>query len=311
LLLAWYDTVGRACSAMPAIGEFISPSGVQVWLAAAVTKYQGRVLQRSVCEPAGQELFGYHDPLSEQPLDERMWDGFWLTVRAALGSRCDLGLFRFVHERYAGTQLRERAGDASPVLTFDGANRLDDMLARCSSNHRGDVRRRLRRLAERGALRLRVFGAGEVDEAILDFQSAFRPEWRTRPASASARPGFEAFCERVVLEGLRVGFAHYCALSLDAQPIAWHLGLRDSGRLYWWMPVHRPEWDAYSPGKVLLALLIEQLAREGYRELHFQTGRQPYKLSWRPAEPPLSAVRWHAPGVKGRLLAGYDAVSAR
>jgi CelD/BcsL family acetyltransferase involved in cellulose biosynthesis len=311
VLRAWYDTVGEACGSEPAIGELVAPSGIRVWLAAAITPYRGRLVHRAICEPAGQELFGYHDPLADAPLGAREWDGFWKAVRASLRERCDVGLFRFVHDACAGRALREPAGDASPVLALRDMTSLDDVLARCSPNHRGDVRRRLRRMSEQGAVDLRVFGAADAGAALADFTTGLLPAWQARHAPAAARPGFAAFGERIVTDGLRQHYGHYSVLSLDGTPVAWHLGLCDAGRLYWWMPVHDAAWEPYSPGKVLLALLIDRLVRDGWRELHFQTGRQPYKLAWRPDEPPLSAIRWHAPSFKGRLLAGYDLARAR
>jgi hypothetical protein len=48
----------------------------------------------------------------------------------------------------------------------------------------------------------------------------------------------------------------YTALWVAGKPIAWHLGLIDGGALYWWIPTDDPVWKNFSPGKVLLAMLI-------------------------------------------------------
>ena len=71
-------------------------------------------------------------------------------------------------------------------------------------------------------------------------------------------------------------------------------------------PAHDVEWQAFSPGKVLLARLIEQAIEHRVDAVHFLTGAQRYKLDWKPEVRNLSAVRWHAPSAKGAALAWYD-----
>lgn len=308
LLRAWYETVARAESHEPRVLRW-SRDGLEVWLAAAVVTYQGRWARRRVLEPAGQALFGYHAPLVAGQSARIDWDAFWGDVRTA-SVATDAALFRFVPSGLAGRRLAAPAGEESPVLALDGVDSLDALLARCSPNHRGDVRRRLRRAAEQGALSLHVFGPGAADAALREFDTGFWPAWgaasEARGWGLHRRPGFAAYVRRVAAEGIPGGWAQLSVLALDRVSVAWHLGLADDRRLYWWMPAHDPAQDALAPGKILLALLVGRLIDDGWRALHFQTGAQAYKRAWQPSLPPLAAVRWHAPSVKGRLLAAHD-----
>ncbi len=309
VLRAWYDTVARAQRHEPVMIRYTAPAGARVYLAASVVPYEGRWAGRRVLEPAGQDLFGSHDPLVDGDAEAVDWDAFWDAVRDAAAG-VDQALFRFVHPRMSGRARAEPAGDESPVLSFEGVPSLDAMLARCSANHRGDVRRRIRRAQERGALELQVFETTGAAQAMGEFDARFWPVWSAASAQHGwrlhTRPGFAAFCQRVVREGVAGGWAHFAVLRIADTPVAWHLGLADAGRVYWWLPVHDPAHDALAPGKLLLALLVARLIDDRWRELHFQTGAQAYKLAWQPTWPPLMAVRWHAPSARGRVLALHD-----
>jgi CelD/BcsL family acetyltransferase involved in cellulose biosynthesis len=312
LVRAWADTCGRAAGIEPLIGFARANTGQQVLLPWVISRTSGTVVVRRTLEPVGQDLFGYHDPLPDGPASTIDWPTFWPSARIAVSNLCDQALFRFVHAEFAGPDAASTGGD-SPVLRLDQFTSFDALLASCSANHRGDVRRRRRRLAERGVVSLWIPGPEEADEALGDWRShareAYRDVWvRRAQRNTLVRAGFDEFAARVIADGLRGGWAHYAALRVDGAPIAWHLGLADRGRLYWWIPTHRKEWEPYAPGKVLLAAVIEELHRAKWREIHFMTGAQAYKLAWRPVPADLRVIRWHAPGPRGTILSLYDAV---
>lgn len=306
VLRAWYDTVARAERHEPVLVRWRSPAG-EVHLAAVVARYRGRRSVRHVLEPAGQDLFADHAPLVTMP-GEIDWDAFWAAVRRAATRGTDAALFRFVPRGMSGSRFAKPPGDESPVLALEGASSFDALLDRCSANHRGDIRRRLRRAGERGGAALVVFDREE--QAAAEFDERFWPLYRRVSAAhgwtLADRPGVRAWCERAVRGGVAEHWAHFSALQVGGVSVAWHLGLADSRRLYWWLPVYDPAHRELGPGKLLLALLIRRLVDERWRALHFQTGCQPYKLAWRPSCPPLATVRWHAPTARGRLLAAYD-----
>jgi CelD/BcsL family acetyltransferase involved in cellulose biosynthesis len=312
LVRAWADTCGSSARVEPMMGLATSHGGDDVVLPWIVTGQRGSVASRRRLESAGEDLFGYHDPLIAAPPGAIDWASFWREVRSSSSTSCDQALFRFVHAEFA-PDAAPRTSDDSPILALDRRGGFPALLADCSANHRGDVRRRLRRLAERGDAALWMAGPADADEALAEWRSSARAAYgdvwnRRRKRNSVYRDGFDAFAERVVSDGVRDGWGHFAALKVDGQAIAWHLGLADRGRLHWWIPIHRSEWEAFSPGKVLLALLVERLCGDGWRELHFMTGGQPYKLAWRPALADLRVLRWHARGLRGAVFALYDTV---
>jgi len=310
---AWAETAGAAAGAEPRLLLATHTSGARALLPAVVAPHRGRLVTRRILEPAGQSLFGYAGPLvaNGTSLATADWTDFWERVRQETSADCDQALLRAIAPSRAAGRFCEPAGDASPVLDLSDLSTLEELLARCSANHRGDVRRRRRRLEEQGDVELWTAGEHDAAAALADFHARFVPAyeavWSGHPdGSLLERPGVLAFLVRLLRDGLAGGFVHYAALRVSGVPVAWHLGLRQSGELHWWFPAYAPAWERFSPGKVLLAELLDDGLRRGLRRVHFLTGEQDYKLRWQPRSLRLAVLRWPAPTLRGRLLALYD-----
>ncbi len=310
---AWAETCGASAHAEPLIGMARGPSGTQVLLPWAVYRVQGRIAARRQLGYAGDDLFGYHDPLEEKGgVDAVDWSDLWRSARDAAADTHDQAIFRSVDARVAPEEGGP-CGDESSVLRLDRGMSFDQLLEGCSSGHRKDVRRLRRRLAERGEVSLWIATPQDGDEALADWQKvgapAYRDVWaRSGRRNTTLRRGLDELLARLLTQGLAEGWGHYAALRVNGESIAWHIGFADRRRLYYWIPAYRFDWRSFSPGNVLLAALIERLIAEGWRELHFLTGEHAYKLSWHPDRCNLRAVRWHAPGLRGAIFSWYDAL---
>lgn len=314
VIRSWVETCGEAIGAQPCFGIARHSDGHRLLLTWVIVTYVGRLGRRRVLEPAGQSFFGYHSPLVVSGNID--WSEFWRAVRHELRGVCDQALFRFLNADQAQGAMSENCTDRNPVLDLTGLADLAALLESRSANHRGDVRRRLRRMVERGEISLWIPGEAEVDVAQTDFLERFLPAydeiWRQRPAgNMFARAGVKEFAERALTEGLTAGWAHYSVLNVGDEPVAWHLGLMDNRQLYWWIPTHAQSWSDWSPGKVLLTKLIEQGIADGWTHLHFQTGGHDYKLAWANADANLRTIRWQSPTLKGKVLSLYDRLHDR
>jgi CelD/BcsL family acetyltransferase involved in cellulose biosynthesis len=311
----WVETRGARLAAQAHFGIATSSSGAQLLLPWIIVKHRGRLMVRRTLEAAGRELFGYHTPLlaGAEPASID-WAHFWESARASVGSGCDRALFRLIEPEFAmGSDLR-KPSEESPVLSLDGCADLDAVLGRCSSSHRVDVKRQLRRAGEKGELTLWVAGRDEWAAAARSLRHelwpAYRAVWDGRTGvSALFSEGVDEFLDRVASVGVQEGWAHYSVLRVGETPVAWHLGLFDEGRLYYWLPTHDVAWSNHSPGKLLLAELIARGCRDGWREIHFLTGNHDYKQAWNPTPLSLTAVAWLAPTLRGQMMAWYDALS--
>jgi len=310
---AWVDSCGATLDMEPYVGIATSTDGAEALLTWIIVRHQGRVLTRRTLEPVGRELFGYHTPLlaggDPSAID---WDQFWTMARASVGRACDHALFRFVEPEFASGSGFKKPSEASPVLSIDGCANLNTVLARCASSHRVDVKRQMRRASEQGELTLWIPGADEAKAALESFRHemwpAYRVHWQSGPTqSALLNEGVDDFLERVIVEGLSRGWAHYSVLKIGGTSVAWHLGLVDANRLYYWVPTHHPQWSVYSPGKLLLAELIAHGCRHGWKQIDLLTGNHNYKRAWNPTQRALSAVAWTAPTMRGRAIGWYDA----
>jgi len=183
---------------------------------------------------------------------------------------------------------------------------------RCSSSHRVDVKRQLRRAREHGDVTLWSAGPSESAAALDSFRRelwpAYRAVWENRSAKSTlVEPAVESFLELAASVGVQEGWTHYSVLRVGRTPVAWHLGFVDRGRLYYWVPTHDMSWANYSPGKLLLAELAALGCRLRWREIHFLTGNHAYKSAWNPTPRSMTAVAWTARTARGRLMAWYDA----
>lgn len=313
LVRAWADTCGRTLNAEPMFGLARSTAGVQLLLPWVVVRYAGRLAVRRALEPVGGDIFGYHNPLLAGAAPDAVdWAGFWRAVRADVNSACDQALFRLLQPAYAPDIEGRLDSEDSPVLDLRGRPDLGSVLSACSSSHRIDVKRQLRRLGQRGDVSLWIAGGGEVADALAAVRLGLLPAYRALWSGRDRRntllgPGLDAFLEAIVSRGLPAGWTHVSVLRVGETPIAWHAGFADRGRLYWWLPTHDLTWSNHSPGKVLLALLIDAVCRAGWTEVHMLAGHHDYKTAWRPSPQPLAAIGWAAPTIRGRLMAWYDA----
>lgn len=310
LVRAWSETVGAAVGARPMIGLANDQCGTTVLLPWVIESGRGRLLTRRRLVPAGAGVFGYGRPLvaSSQEPD---WRSFWPALTKDVSREADLIEVPLLETPLAAGAWSMAPGDPSPIVDLTAARSLDDVLARCSPNHRTDIRRRFRRLGEAGVVEFTLVAPDRrhaaVDALKRDVLPAYEQQWPVSTGAALlAWPAMREFLVRVIADGLPQGWAQFAVLSLDGRPLAWHLGFVEARDWYWWMPTYDPAQAQFSPGKVLLARLIEAAVTARVERLHLQAGAQPYKMAWRPVLPELVTVRAYGTSVRGRLLQGYD-----
>jgi len=313
LVRRWAETVGLVCGAQPHFGLATASSGAQLLLPWIVVRQAGRFVVRRTLESVGRELFGYHTPLLAGAAPSEIdWEHFWQEAQASAGSACDQALFRLIEPEFSAGPEMLRVSEECPVLPLEHCADLDAVLARCSSSHRVDVKRQLRRARERGEVTLWTAGRAESAAALDSFHRelwpAYRKVWENRSEKSTlVGPPVEAFLELAASAGVQEGWTHYSVLRIGDTAVAWHLGFMDAGRLYYWVPTHDVSWSNYSPGKLMLAELAALGCRSGWREIHLLTGHHAYKSAWNPAPRSMTAVAWTARSARGRLMAWYDA----
>ncbi|MHC4993432.1 MAG: GNAT family N-acetyltransferase [Planctomycetota bacterium] len=309
---AWYDT-HRGFEDIGA--RFLiatHPEGGHVFLPMAITRQGWKHGWLRVLAPVGANEFDYHDPIAERPLSPQGWVGFWEAleeevhatmpdVDLLVAPRLHQGAVGVTRARDAGSGGEADAADGprfdhtglAPWINLAGLADLDGLLKRLPSQHRQDVRRQRRRLGEIGEVRLRVFGPDE-EAAALDILPRFTEAHEARWPNAFRAAGFY---ENLIRHGLRDGSLHVSELLCGPRAIGWHLGFQHRDRFYYYLPAFDLSMRKHSPGKVHLALLLEQAIERGLHVFDMLVGAESYKRRWASGQAQLFGFRSVTPSV--------------
>jgi CelD/BcsL family acetyltransferase involved in cellulose biosynthesis len=197
-------------------------------------------------------------------------------ILAEDGQSSDLLLAeRMPMDRFSGLLPgRVMQEEANPRLPIDGAS-WDEFLASCSSNLRGQIRRKRRKLEREHGSRFRL--ADDREHLNEDFDSLLRlhsARWGESQAFSGRRSAFHRdFAARAFERGwLRLWF-----LEVDGRAVAAWYGLR-FGNVEWYYQSGRdPEWDRWSVGLVLLTRTMQAAFDDGMWTYAFLRGDEEYK----------------------------------
>lgn len=145
------------------------------------------------------------------------------------------------------------------------------------------IRRRERRLSEKGALRFEV-ERPTADTAQEAFAHAARVEmqgWKAGTKFAMEKdPEQMAFFREYAPRAARAGRLHLSFLSLDGTPIAMSFGEVFDGTYYAYKTGFDDRFRAQAPGILLQYKLIGALAADGVTRLDFQGQMDGFKSTW-------------------------------
>lgn len=303
----WFETRGRDFRLSPALlcvrradgARAIFPFGIGP--ARLLNGFRRRAVG------AGEPNFDYQDPAVVWSSTGEDWPSLWtaLSVELRCQRRFELVGFVRLSASIAPPEAQPDPAIASPIIPLRRWPTAEAFLETRSGNLRVDVRRRARRLSERGREEVVVFGPGETEAAraeLARLRAAYAREWAGAPAAAEfGSAALRRFYERMIEDLLPAGWLHFSALRLDGRSIAWVFGFLYRGIYHYYKPVFDPDFRDFSPGKLLCWRLIEMGFREGWREFDFGAGVEPYKLQWTDERTELRQVWWPANTWRGRL----------
>jgi CelD/BcsL family acetyltransferase involved in cellulose biosynthesis len=188
----------------------------------------------------------------------------------------------------------------SPWLTLGG----QPVEERASAKFRANLRRRLRRLGELGAVSVRRAAEGPEARAMLaQFLELEAAGWKgARGTAIAADERTRAFYERLVEVAAARGWLALRALELDGRPVAMHLGLVYRGTYYLPKPAYDEALGACSPGQLLFREVVGECEARGLGALDLLGPDMPWKRDWEPHHRPHDWVYVYRPGLAGRTL---------
>lgn len=142
-----------------------------------------------------------------------------------------------------------------------------------------DSRRNLRRLSEFGKVEFEIASTPEDRKRFLAAMMAqkSRRYIQTRGLDSFERPGYRDFFKESTQNFAERGMLHLSALTLDGKELAVHWGYVVGRRFYYLMPSYDFEWHRYSPGRLLLHMLLEWATKNDLAVFDQGIGDEEYK----------------------------------
>ena len=198
-----------------------------------------------------------------------------------------------------GRAVAERLLQRAPLLEVSGT--WQAYAATRGRSLLSDLRRRTRRLAERGAVTLVEAGPADARAAFEDLLALEAAGWKGERGTAMAsRPATLRFYSEVVDWAAARGSLRLALLRLDDRPLAGLLGLEEDGVHYLLKCAYDPAESAHSPVKVLLRDAVERAFAGELRRVELMGSAEPYKLAWATHTEPRVAIQAFSRSPAGR-----------
>jgi len=295
LVLAWFKTIGLREGIPVLIKGDLNQRIVYFPMELHIKRYW-RYEQKILYAMGGPIGFDFQDPLisgeNVSSMDLKMfWEALFDVIRRKVPECAQIVIPRLRHSMVAGA-FNSMQSTVSPYIDLDAYNKLDDVLSKCKASHRGDVKRQIRRLGQKGHVTMHIFLPDEK-QAALDELPRFIKTWE-RQWGNTWMAGMEAFYRYLIDDMLETGLIHFSILKCGDEPIHWHFGFLHDNRLHWFKPTYNVSWKNYSPGKVHIAYLIEECLNNKIRYFDFLYGDEAYKYDWEPTEEKLYCIeKWN------------------
>jgi CelD/BcsL family acetyltransferase involved in cellulose biosynthesis len=141
-----------------------------------------------------------------------------------------------------------------------------------------DVERRRRRLEEQGTVSV------EVDEGIDRLEEGLSLEgsgWKAAEQTAIlSSPATADFYREIAEWAAARGWLRLCFLRVDGRAIAFQFALEQGGAHYFVKGGYDPDYNAFSPGKLLLHATLMRAREQGLARYELLGDVEPWKLEW-------------------------------
>lgn len=190
----------------------------------------------------------------------------------------------------------------TPTIPLPKEGGMEAFLEELPGKFRANLRRRRRRLAERGALEVRRVDAADP-VALERFYALEASGWKGAKGTAIAAEGAtRAFYDRAAAWAAAEGMLRLYALELDGQPVAAHWGLQGGGRYFLPKAAYDEAHGASSPGQLLVEDVLRDCIEQGLEEFDFLGPAMTWKLDWTEVVRPHRWCFIHRPSAMGRAL---------
>jgi CelD/BcsL family acetyltransferase involved in cellulose biosynthesis len=179
-----------------------------------------------------------------------------------------------------GLRVLPRTIERSPYVRLEGD--CESYERTLPQRRRSELRRRRRRLAERGELTFEVeTGAERLDELLTEGFAVEGSGWKTDQGTAIlSRPETESFYRLVAEWAAPRGSLRLAFLRLDGRAIAFHFTIEEGGSAYQLKGGYDPEFRELSPGQLLVQDMVRWAFERDLRTYEFLGADEAFKLDW-------------------------------
>jgi hypothetical protein len=171
-------------------------------------------------------------------------------------------------------------GPPSPFIPLECD--YDSLFNRLKPREQSNLRKRFAKLSALEQVRLElVTSDSQIADAMRDGLRIEAAAWKEQAGTAiasdkSVQRFYTEFAERAA----KLGYLRLAFLRLGRKRIAFFYLLDCDGIVYAMKVGYDPEYHAYSPGHMLLMLILKEACDQGRREFDFQGTAERWKLVW-------------------------------
>lgn len=270
-VLTGRNSRGRLVAALPLVEDRTSLLGAPVRrLVSAANDHSPRfdlIAENGVL--AGQAFFNYLE-------GDNSWDMLlikavphaghaWRLLDAAAGAGCPTSRWEAMHSPYF-------ALPATP----------DEMHKRLDARFKANLRRRRKKLAEKGCVTVERTEGGM--ELPFRLEEGFRLEqsgWKGRAGTAIAQSSQTwGFYSELAHFAAQDGSLALATMRVDGRPVAFHYGLNYRGTYYLLKPAYEEAVKECSPGQLLVDEVMSRCIEASMEEFDFLGPDMPWKRDW-------------------------------
>jgi CelD/BcsL family acetyltransferase involved in cellulose biosynthesis len=250
----------------------------------------GGVLMRALCGAANVHSCRFDLICARGAEGERAASALWECVQREL--QWDVVLLPDVPSAGAAHALLRAAQQdcyavgqwdsvVSPWLSLAPTKNGDDIAQYARNSHfRQNLRRRWRKLNERGALRLRCDERASA-QCLQRFYALESSGWKGAEGGAIAcSPQTLRFYNEVAQAAQVCGYLALYFLECGDETVAAHFGLAYRGRYYCPKVAYAESFREYGPGQLILGAILRDLSARNFSEFDFVGGAAAWKDEW-------------------------------
>jgi len=205
-----------------------------------------------------------------------------------------------------GLPVLERVVRRSPYIELAGS--WEEFEAALSKRRRANIRRRWRRLEERGEITIELAdGSERLDDLLAEAYEIEAAGWKGEGGTAiTSQPETERFYGDLARWAAQRGWLRIWFLRVDGRALAFALCLVHGGVLYGLKVGFEPEARPFAPGTLLTREMLVGAYAQGLGRYELLGSPDPYKLDWTDAMHDLTRIQVFARSPAGRMsFAGW------